>query len=272
MSDAATPPSSAPPRDEALEDFLDKWRARWPEWRIAQVFVPEAQRTLVEAWFTLLQELTDAAWAGRETAPGFAKLAWWQDELRGWCKGARRHPLGRVLQKQAAAWDVLAASLPALQASREAMHAGTDETQYIERLRPCGLAIAKIEAVLFADAGVPDTDPSTMADARARSLLLAHALGRVGETRIDDRQIDDTQIDGAQTNSMQTRDAGAGVNAGSPTRSPVSATPAIAALAIAAPGPRPRRIVDAWCRARSRTMRPLPVWRALFVAWRAAVG
>ena len=39
-----------------LDDFLGKWRGRWPEWRIAQVFVPEAQRPLAEAWFALLQE------------------------------------------------------------------------------------------------------------------------------------------------------------------------------------------------------------------------
>ena len=28
----------------ALEAFLDKWRARWPEWRVAEVFVPASQR------------------------------------------------------------------------------------------------------------------------------------------------------------------------------------------------------------------------------------
>src|SRR5690606_20699556 len=59
--------------------FIDKWRARWPEWEIASVFVPEAQRPLAEAWFSLLQELTDAAWGGADPTPGLAKLAWWQE-------------------------------------------------------------------------------------------------------------------------------------------------------------------------------------------------
>ena len=28
---------------DALQGFLDKWRAQWPEWAVAEVFVPEAQ-------------------------------------------------------------------------------------------------------------------------------------------------------------------------------------------------------------------------------------
>lgn len=255
MSDESTA-SSVPPRDEALEDFLDKWRARWPEWRIAQVFVPEAQRALVEAWYTLLQELVDAAWAGRDTAPGFAKLAWWQDELRGWRKGARRHPLGRVLQKQAAPWELLADALPALQACRDAIDAGLPESIRIERLQACGGAIAKIEAMLFVDSGasVSESDIAGMADARARALLCAHALGHAGDA--------DSNHD-AGRNAGQ--DAGQGANAAPRLQAP-------AWLSAAPSGPRPRRIVDAWCRARIRTQRPLPLWRALFVAWRAARG
>ncbi|MRT52162.1 phytoene/squalene synthase family protein, partial [Xylella fastidiosa subsp. multiplex] len=40
----------------ALDSFLDKCLARWPEWSVADVFIPEPQRPLAMAWFTLLQE------------------------------------------------------------------------------------------------------------------------------------------------------------------------------------------------------------------------
>ncbi|MDO5610404.1 MAG: phytoene/squalene synthase family protein [Pseudomonadota bacterium] len=93
--------------------FIDKWRRHWPEWGIAQVFVPAIQRTVAEAWFALLHEWIDAA-STEEPAPGLAKLAWWQDELRGWGKGARRHPLGAILQKEKVDWHALADALPGL--------------------------------------------------------------------------------------------------------------------------------------------------------------
>ncbi|SIQ96672.1 hypothetical protein SAMN05421546_2119 [Solilutibacter tolerans] len=93
--------------------FVEKWRTRWPEWGIARVFVRADQRELAEHWFALLQEWTDAA-STTEPAPGLAKLAWWQEELRGWAKGARRHPLGARLQKQPVDWNAVADALPAL--------------------------------------------------------------------------------------------------------------------------------------------------------------
>ena len=60
---------------EALAGFTSKWRARWPEWRVAEVFVPAAERERAVAWFALRQELADAAWAGSGPRPGEAKLA-----------------------------------------------------------------------------------------------------------------------------------------------------------------------------------------------------
>src|SRR5262245_47654992 len=113
------PQTAAHGHDEAVESFIDKWRARWPEWTVAQVFVPAAQRPVATAWASLLQELTDAAWGGSDARPGEAKLAWWGEELQGWVQGRRRHPLGAVLQRLPAPWAQLAASLPALRESRE---------------------------------------------------------------------------------------------------------------------------------------------------------
>ena len=104
----------------AFDGFLDKWRARWPEWNVVEVFVPLPRREVAVAWLALQQELLDAAWAGTEPQPGEAKLGWWAEELQGWSQGRRRHPLGFVLQREPAPWLRLAASLPALLASREA--------------------------------------------------------------------------------------------------------------------------------------------------------
>jgi phytoene/squalene synthetase len=151
-----------------LDDFLGKWRGRWPEWRIAQVFVPESQRPLVEAWFALLQEWTDAAWAGDDPTPGAAKLGWWSEELRGWSKGLRRHPLGRVLQKQPAPWATLADALPALRAVREPLRAWASPDDARAALQPLAGALAACEAALFA------ADRAGEGDAFA--VLAAHAM------------------------------------------------------------------------------------------------
>ena len=104
---------------DALQGFLGKWRARWPDWAVADAFVPADQRERVWAWLALRDELAEAAWGGEDPRPGDAKLGWWADELDGWSRGARRHPLGLALQKVPAPWPGLAACLPALRASRE---------------------------------------------------------------------------------------------------------------------------------------------------------
>ena len=96
---------------DALQGFLGKWRARWPEWAIAETFIPEAQREVAQAWLALREEISEAAWGGQDPRPGDAKLGWWTEELMGWSRGARRHPLGQVLQKRAAPWAELASAL-----------------------------------------------------------------------------------------------------------------------------------------------------------------
>jgi phytoene/squalene synthetase len=148
--------------------FIDKWHARWPEWSLAMVFVPAAQRERVVPWFALLQELTDAAWGGSDPTPGLAKLAWWQDELLGWSKGARRHPLGAILQPLPAPWRDLAVSLPGLQATRARP---AEPAQATDAGAEFAAAVAACEAVLFGasrDGGA--------AAAVAASLAVEHAL------------------------------------------------------------------------------------------------
>jgi phytoene/squalene synthetase len=132
---------------EALASFLGKWPARWPEWAVAGVFVAPVLRERTLAWFALRQELTDAAWGGSDPRPGEAKLGWWVEELQGWMRGVRRHPLGIVLQPVTAPWDALAAGLPALHAGRER---AADAAQAATTLLPAAEAFAATAAALFA--------------------------------------------------------------------------------------------------------------------------
>jgi hypothetical protein len=219
-----------------IDEFMSKWRGRWPEWRIAQVFVVESQRETVEAWFALLQEWTDAAWAGDDPTPGFAKLAWWQEELTGWAKGVRRHPLGRVLQKQATPWATLAAALPSLQAVREPLRAWAAPHTLMMPLQPLAAVIADTERALFA--------PETAAVADAFALLATHALWYRDEA---------TAVAQLETWAKQ-----------------------FAVIAPQRAGSRPRRIHDALTHARLKRVAAggevsaLPPAAALWRSWRAA--
>jgi len=155
--------------------FVDKWHARWPEWNVGGVFLPATRRDLAFAWFALLQELTDAAWSGTDATPGLAKLAWWNEELQGWAKGARRHPLGEALQPQPAPWTLLAASLRALQASRELP---PDADPAHSGLEPFAQALAQCERRLFdTDEGDAGDAGSVMSDLWAERLLLRGDAG-----------------------------------------------------------------------------------------------
>lgn len=138
----------------ALDSFLDKWRERWPEWPVAETFVPPAQRELVVAWFALLQEFEDAMNVAGDPLPADAKLGWWAEELRDWSRRRSRHPLGRLLEPHAAPWAGLADALPSLGELREPW---PDLEAAFARVRPLAQAMAEVEAALFggrADAAV----------------------------------------------------------------------------------------------------------------------
>src|SRR5690606_34775683 len=127
------------------DEFIAKWRTRWPEWNIGAAFLPDAQRETAFAWFALVQELTDAAWSGADATPGLAKLAWWNEELLGWAKGGRRHPLGEVLQARPAPWRALVAGLLPLQASRDRPPSATPAQAGLDGI---ALAVAECEESL----------------------------------------------------------------------------------------------------------------------------
>ncbi len=152
----------------ALAGFLDKWRARWPEWSVVEVFVAPAQREVTVAWFALLQELQDAAWAGSDPTPGQAKLGWWAEELQGWSQGRRRHPLGIVLQRRPAPWASLAQTLPVLLATREPSE---DADLAFDALRPVAAGVDDVTQALF-QIGVADQPSDPTAGMLAQRLLL----------------------------------------------------------------------------------------------------
>lgn len=131
-------------------DVLDKWQAHWPEWTVAEAFIPAAQRELARGWLALRGEWADAAWAGEDPTPGMAKLAWWQEELRGWARGAYRHPLGQLLHKQPVAWAALADALPQLATSRSVQG---DLGSAVRGLESAAQGLAELAAALFG--GVP---------------------------------------------------------------------------------------------------------------------
>lgn len=152
---------------EALQGFIDKWLAQWPEWAVAEVFLPAERRELARAWFSLRDELAEAAWGGDDPRPGEAKLGWWAEELDGWWRGARRHPLGLALQPTPAPWTNIAACLPALRASRERPH-DLDAALFV--LEPYAEALAGVAQHLF-DAQTPAPSRSVVISLLAERLL-----------------------------------------------------------------------------------------------------
>ncbi|OLG69073.1 phytoene/squalene synthase family protein [Xanthomonas oryzae] len=134
-------------QSSALDSFLDKWRTRWPEWSVAEPFIPQLQRPLAAAWFALLQEWEDIMNIAGDPLPADAKLAWWQQELRDWSNQRSRHPLGRVLEPVRAPWAALADTLPAMQTARVQPQS---LQQALGTLHAFTEAVVAVEAVLFA--------------------------------------------------------------------------------------------------------------------------
>jgi hypothetical protein len=241
------------------EDFLGKWRARWPEWRIARTFVDPAFRDRAEAWFALLQEFVDAAWSGEDATPGIAKLSWWQDELRGWSKGARRHPLGAALQKIPAPWPALALSLATLQAARSAVRDTVDATtaspsiaSTMDALNSCAGAIAACEAAIFVDSFADSSADASPIDSHAADadephggarLIALYALWAFGHT---------------------------------PSRAQREFARQLLANWPGSAATRPSRVYGTLIRKRlgaiaaGRALSPLSPWATLWAAWRAA--
>jgi hypothetical protein len=228
----------------ALQGFMDKWRERWPEWSVVEVFVPAPQRRMVLAWFSLLQEFEDAMNIAGDPLPADAKLGWWGEELRDWSNRRSRHPLGRVLEPHAAPWAELAVALPALQRARPRP---LDQDTAFATLSPLVAAIAQVEVALF------ETPGDTAGEDAIGCRLLASRLQQAGAAAVPMRIGDQVEPDAAAwARELQRR------------------------WPVHPHGGAPRRLWSGL--ARSRLLRsvageavpPLPPVRALWLGWRAA--
>ena len=159
----------------ALAATLADWRTRWPEWQVAENFIAEESRDAAIAWFMLLSQLAEAAWGGSDPTPGLAKLGWWQEELRGWSKGLRRHPLGLALQKQPVEWSAFADSLGVL---RDRELGAADEQAVTVALQSFLSAIRLVERQLFGEAARA-SDPLQLLRTLRISIGLPVAAARV---------------------------------------------------------------------------------------------
>jgi hypothetical protein len=110
-------------RDPAVDTVIEKWRAHWPEWPLAEPFV---RRCIANARSRGSRcAMNSRMPRGAAAIRARARPSWrgGREELQAGARGLRRHPLGNVLQPLPAPWSTLAWSLPALLASRE--RAGT---------------------------------------------------------------------------------------------------------------------------------------------------
>lgn len=151
----------------ALDSFLDKWRTRWPEWSQVESFIPEAQRTRVVAWFSLLQEFDDILNISGDPLPADAKLAWWGEELHSWAAQRSKHPLGRILEPVRAPWAELAQALPDL---IEARVSTADPQQARQSLQAYATAVAAVEQAMFEWRGGGDAAAAVLVQTLAQRL------------------------------------------------------------------------------------------------------
>lgn len=229
----------------ALDSFLDKWRTRWPEWSVAEVFVAPARRDIVVAWFALLQEFDDVLNIAGDPLPADAKLAWWGEELRGWAGQRSRHPLGRRLEPVRADWAQLADALPTLTEARA--RAVSADTAF-------GSLSRYAEAVAAVEAGLLGRAPASQGVA---AQMLAARLTEMGPAAVPA----DVQRAGSDADSL--RAWSVSLNERWPPRQ----------------GARERRLLSAYAQGRLRRFArrgepaPLPSRAALLLTgWRAARG
>jgi hypothetical protein len=236
-------------RDVAFDSALEKWRASLPEWPFAETFLAPLHRERATAWFALRHELIEAAWGGSDPRPGELKLGWWAEELQGWSRGVRRHPLGIVLQRENAPWVALAATLPSLLASRER---AADEAEAFQRLEPFAEGVSTIAATLF---GGGETAPARS----VVSALLARRVLEFGDDAVPLQFL-----------------AKAGVNAAPLTAARLWAAHLLAGWPLPHGGSAAGRLHASLIHERLRRFAegaapgPVPAWRAVIVAWRGA--
>jgi hypothetical protein len=142
--------------EQALEPFVRKWLAFWPEQAVLDVFIPDSLKPVAHAWSSLLFELHDCAFSLEHDPVREQKSLWWSQELRAAEQGSARHPITQALQEFPAAYGGLAAPLLGL-AQLAPIRAG-DRSALAAALAPFADAVASIEQDLFGGEGASHPD------------------------------------------------------------------------------------------------------------------
>ena len=83
----------------------DKLRRRAPEYHLALMFTPVAQRSTQQTLYALLTELREITQTVTDTQVAGNKLQWWRDEIRAAFVGQATHPASLALSKDAKIWQ-----------------------------------------------------------------------------------------------------------------------------------------------------------------------
>lgn len=157
--------------EQALEPFVRKWLALWPEQAVLDVFIPESQKPAAHAWGSLLFELHECAFGLEHDPVREQKSLWWSQELQDAERGSARHPVTQALQRFPGAYGELA--LPLLNLAQQAPFRAADRGALAGSLRPFAEVIARIEQGLFG--GGEFSHPDTVT-AQLLVMRLPHGL------------------------------------------------------------------------------------------------
>lgn len=142
--------------EQALEPFVRKWLAFWPEQAVLDVFIPERLKPAAHAWGSLLYELHDCAFSLEHDPVREQKSLWWSQELQAAEQGCAKHPVTQALQGFPAAYGGLA--VPLLGLAQQAPIRAGDRNALAAALHPFADAVVRLERDLFGGVGSSHTD------------------------------------------------------------------------------------------------------------------
>jgi hypothetical protein len=151
----------------AFTGFVDKWQAREPEMKIAEVFCPAERKRIYRAWGALLHELREAAFELSDSRVTALKAGWWAEELIGLAQGRHRHPITEALAGVDAPWSALGRTLLELP-DVDRRYGGTAEA--VDSLLPAASSVVAVESTLFS---------TTESEFAARALVVHWLLQRL---------------------------------------------------------------------------------------------
>ena len=131
---------------DPVVQFVEKWQAREPEMRIAEVFCIAVDKTRFRTWGALLHALRETLFELSDPQVTGVKSAWWAEELIQLAQGLQRHPLSAALLEIPAAWPALGRALLQMPTGETRAE---DTAQAIDALMPVARAFIDVEAAMF---------------------------------------------------------------------------------------------------------------------------